>query len=492
MTHARSFPDLTLGVAAFSQSQMQVILDELELLRRQDQSCEYFFAAHPEEPFFVKNLENVQGDERDVILISVGYGRTAEGFVSMNFGPLNQDGGERRLNVLITRARRRCEVFTNLRADDLDLQRAKGRGVAALKRYLRYAELDILDLPSASALEAESRFEEQVADALRAHGHTVEHQVGTGGFLIDLAVVDPGKPGRYRLGIECDGASYHSARWARDRDRLRLEVLEALGWRIHRIWSTDWFYNAERETRRVLEAIEAATSTAPVSVATSLVNPRASERETAVLREEATVNDRQQAADAPVLPPYRKAELAIHLGGLEIFEIDAERVGAWVAEVVQVESPVHMSEVVTRISEAAGYTRAGRRIREAVERGMVRAARGGRIRFDSEQFLWAAEMSEPLPRDRSTLSAVGRRLELVSPREIGVQIVTQVKAAHGVSRSQLVASVCRQFGFARVTAGMQQKVDLCIDMLLQSRWLVTEGDHLVVREPTDPPPSPGC
>ncbi|GAG02209.1 unnamed protein product, partial [marine sediment metagenome] len=147
MDHAQNYPELTLGVAAFSMSQMEAVRDQLEILRRLDPSKEEFFHSHPEEPFFVKNLENVQGDERDVIYISVGYGRTSDGRISMNFGPINKDGGERRLNVLITRARKRCEVFTNLKADDIDLSRTKSRGVQVLKRFLNYADTGHLDIP---------------------------------------------------------------------------------------------------------------------------------------------------------------------------------------------------------------------------------------------------------------------------------------------------------------------------------------------------------
>ena len=262
MEHAKQRPDLTLGVAAFSLSQARRIEDEVELRRRADPSTETFFACHPEEPFFVKNLENVQGDERDAVLISVGYGRMEGGHMPMNFGPLNQEGGERRLNVLITRARRRLEVHANFVADDLDLDRTNARGVEALKTFLKYAETGLLDVPKASGQEADSPFEEAVADALRARGHTVAHQVGSAGFFIDLAVVDARQRGRYLLGIECDGATYHSARSARDRDRLRQQVLEGLGWTIHRIWSTDWFMHRKRELERVEEAIRRATSTA--------------------------------------------------------------------------------------------------------------------------------------------------------------------------------------------------------------------------------------
>ena len=266
MEHAHRYADLTLGVATFSAPQMVAIQDQLEILRREDPSYEQtFFNAHPEKPFFVKNLENVQGDERDVIFISVGYGRDANGHLTMNFGPLSQTGGERRLNVLITRARLRCEVFTNLTSDDIDLHRTDARGVEVLKRYLKYAETGELDISTPSNREADSPFEEEVAAALRGLGYQVEHQIGSAGYFIDLGVKDPERPGRYLLGIECDGATYHSAQSARDRDRLRQQVLEDRGWRIHRIWSTDWFRNPDRELTRVVEAIEAARVHVPPS-----------------------------------------------------------------------------------------------------------------------------------------------------------------------------------------------------------------------------------
>ena len=177
-------------------------------------------------PSSSRTWRNVQGDERDVILISVGYGKLSSGLLRMNFGPLNKDGGERRLNVLITRAKRRCVVYSNFVAADVDLRRSKARGIQALKTFLKYADTGVLDVPRASGREADSPFEEAVAAALRARGHDIEHQVGSAGFFIDLAVVDPDRPGRYMLGIECDGAMYHSARSARDRDRLRQQVLE--------------------------------------------------------------------------------------------------------------------------------------------------------------------------------------------------------------------------------------------------------------------------
>ena len=231
MDHARQFPDLTLGVAAFSSAQERAILDELEMLRRQDTSCESFFNTHPEEPFFVKNLENIQGDERAVIFISVGYGRDANGHVTMNFGPLNRDGGERRLNVIITRARLRCHVFTNLRAQDINLGNTPSRGVRAFKTFLAYAESGNLpaNMPVASEREVDSPFQKAVVSRLRALGYKAHEEVAAGGKFIDIGIVDPDRPGRYMLGIECDGARYHSSRSARDRDKIREQVLRGLG-----------------------------------------------------------------------------------------------------------------------------------------------------------------------------------------------------------------------------------------------------------------------
>ena len=261
MEHAKQHLQLSLGVVAFSQSQAKAIEDRVEAMRRQDPSAEEFFNAHPEEPFRVKNLENVQGDERDVIFISIGYGKDANGRLSQNFGPLNKVGGERRLNVLITRAKQRCCVFTNLHATDIADPTGAGEslGPQALKVFLLYAETG--EMPSTVDLtdrEVESPFQQAVALQLSARGFQLRQEVGVGGYFIDIAIVDPERPGRYAIGIECDGASYHSSKTARDRDRIREGHLRSLGWELHRIWSTDWWHNPERELERCVEAINRA------------------------------------------------------------------------------------------------------------------------------------------------------------------------------------------------------------------------------------------
>jgi very-short-patch-repair endonuclease len=258
LAHARRRPDLSLGVGCFSIAQRDAILAELERLWRTAPEARPFFCEDGAEPFFVKNLETIQGDERDVILISIGYGRDASGHLALAFGPLNGEGGERRLNVLITRARRRLEVFSAITAADIDLARAGKPGVAALKTFLQYAESGVLEVAASSGRGPGSLFEAEVARALEGRGHRVDLQVGVAGFFVDLAVRDPERPGRWLLGIECDGAAWHSALSARDRDRLRQQVLEDQGWIIHRIWSTDWYRRPEAELRRLDQAIASA------------------------------------------------------------------------------------------------------------------------------------------------------------------------------------------------------------------------------------------
>jgi len=255
-------PVRSYGIVTFSLAQQQLIEDLLDDERRKHPEIENHFGDEPpveSEPIFVKNLENVQGDERDVIFFSICYGPDETGKVSMNFGPLNRDGGERRLNVAITRAKHEILVFSGLRADQIDLARTRARGVNDLKQFLDYAERGHRALPTAATAAPDaapdSEFERMVADRLRAEGHEVHHQVGCSGYRVDLAIVDPKNPGRYLLGIECDGATYHRAATARDRDKLRQQILEDLGWTLHRIWSTDWWHNPADEMQKLITAI---------------------------------------------------------------------------------------------------------------------------------------------------------------------------------------------------------------------------------------------
>ncbi|KZX17544.1 RecBCD enzyme subunit RecD [Methanobrevibacter cuticularis] len=246
----------SLGVGTFSVAQMNAILEELEFERKQHPELEHLFSDKKDDRFFVKNLETIQGDERDVILISVGYGYDTEGKMSLNFGPLNQDGGERRLNVLITRAKEKCVVFANFKSYDMHLTANPPFGVKALKNFLEYSENISKGIIHNKNNKNNENFEDAIANFLEENGYTVDKQVGSPGFKIDLAIVDDQNPGKYILGIECDGEMYYSSKVARDRDRLRDQVLTGLGWNLYHLWSTDWYRNRELARTKLLNFIE--------------------------------------------------------------------------------------------------------------------------------------------------------------------------------------------------------------------------------------------
>ena len=245
----------SLGVGTFSVAQKNAILEALEVKRKERPEFEPLFSDNKEERFFVKNLETIQGDERDVILISVGYGYDQYGKMSLNFGPLNQDGGERRLNVLITRAREKCVVFSNFKAYDMNLTANPPYGVKSLKEFLEYAENLTLGTQGADEYSKEP-FEDAIASFLEENGYTVDRQIGCAGFRVDLAIVDDENPGKYILGITTDGKMYSSSKVARDRDRLREQVLTGLGWKLYHLWSTDWYRNRDLGRKKLLENVE--------------------------------------------------------------------------------------------------------------------------------------------------------------------------------------------------------------------------------------------
>lgn len=491
MAHARNTPELTLGVAAFSTAQMQAVQDWVERLRRLDPSCERFFRQHPDEPFFVKNLENVQGDERDVIFISIGYGRDANGYLTMNFGPLNNDGGERRLNVLITRARQRCELFTNLEADDIDLHKTNARGVAALKQYLTYAKTRKLNIPKPTEREADSPFEESVAASIRELGYDVVHQVGSAGFFIDLAIKDPNQPGRYLLGVECDGATYHSARSARDRDRLRQTVLEGLGWRIHRIWSTDWFQNPTHQIERLVTTLEDAKinqsaqshpqkkKTTPIQrEKTAPVTEKKGRMNFAVSPTTVTLEKHEETA--PTQVPYEVAKLSITTR-LPLSEISQKRLSEYIVHVVRTESPIHQDEVKRRILNASRETRLGSRAKKSLQDAIKKAVWQGKIKHKGD-FLWLRKMEGvSLVRDRSNLPKASQKVELVAPEEIRLAIKTAVNQAYGLRDEDVPRATLELLGLNRVTANRKKAVQQTKATMLEEGILYFQGEHLLCK-----------
>ena len=277
-------------------------------------------------------------------------------------------------------------MFTNLKGDDIDLSRTNARGVAALKRYLKYAETGRTDIAIPTGGEADSPFEEEVAAALRGLDYQVDHQIGSAGYFIDLGVKDPERPGRYLLGIECDGAIYHSAQSARDRDRLRQQVLEGLGWRIHRIWSTDWFRNPDRELRRAVEAIEAARVHAPPSESPPGNNSPDSDEGEKVPESETDIPEPSKEHSK-----YKLAEPIISTNGLDLHAVSPFVMANWIQGIVKIESPVHLDEVARRIAVAVEVAKIGSRIQSKVKTAARQAARSGSVQIREGFLYWTGQ-----------------------------------------------------------------------------------------------------
>ena len=479
MEHARRYPDKTLGVGTFSLAQRDAILNELELRRRGESELEYYFSASVREPFFVKNLENIQGDERDVIFISVGYGKDPSGYMAMSFGPLANDGGERRLNVLITRARERCEVFSSILADDIDLNRAKSRGVRALKTFLSYANSGILDVGELSGKDYDSEFERQVAKRLMQHGYKIDCQVGVAGFFIDLAVVDPECPGRYLLGIECDGATYHSSRSARDRDRLRQQVLEDRGWVIHRIWSTDWFRQPDEQLRKTLAAIEDAKAKwAKYCYSEDIVLQKEDPPAQSETIQRDDVDSRSvEHGQSMETQPYIEAMFSVPVIW-PIHEVAIHELSEIVAKVVEIEGPIHRDEVARRVAFLWGVKRTGRRIAEAVEQALGQAEHEGKVLRGGLFYSFSGQRAVVVRNRETVYSNTLRQPEMLPPVEIRSSLVAVVADHCGVSFDEAIVLSARLFGFHATGTQLRNVISQEINCLLDNAMIEHRNGRL--------------
>lgn len=471
LLHRREHPDLTLGVVAFSTAQEAAIVAELERRRATEPEVAALMTGEDRlDGFFVKNLENVQGDERDIILFSVGYGRDENGRFTEQLGPLGKQGGERRLNVAITRARRRVEVVSSIRAADFP-GTSQAPGVRHLQRYLDFADRGVSALALELAhggLDAESVFEEMVIEYIQSLGHTATPQVGVAGYRIDIGVRHPGRPGEFVLGIECDGAAYHSSRVARDRDRLRQQVLEGLGWRIHRIWGPSWFRDRRSQETALRTAIDdalAGRSPEPRRAPTAAVGP--------------TVEFEAVDLDAP--PTWTQTYRAS--GWLpsgddvgEVHLVPVTRLGAGVAQIVRDEGPVHEDVVRRRLADAYGVRRIGERLKSAFDDAIAYTIRRGEIERCDRHFLKvpAAEVAVrvPDPDDEATRRPVGQ----IAPTERQRAIEQMVLDSHRIEQNELKVAFGRLFGWRRVGADIDAAFGRDLDSLRSSgRVRVEDG-----------------
>ena len=513
----RAGTDDTIGVVTFSMAQRELVEDLLDVERRRSPELERYFSDDVEEPVFVKNLENVQGDERDVILFTIGYGPDASGKVSMHFGPLNLSGGERRLNVAVTRARRQIVVHSTLRADQIDLRRTQAEGVKGLKNFLEYAERGSAALAAwaeeVGAGEAESPFEAEVAAALRTRGHDVAFQVGCSGYRIDLAIRDPEAPGRFVLGVECDGANYHSAKTARDRDRIRESVLRGLGWQICRIWSTDWWRHPAREIERVEAALERAKSIHREARAREETSSSAGgeniepERFAAAegpdsademgglgsVDSSSVESDRTEASTLPdevrepdAAPGRRSSYDAVRsskLGSSEQFFTPSSdsALADLASRVLEVEAPIVERLLQRRLVDAFDQ-RLTKKARDRIADVLAQLPDSIRPRLRDGAF-WRPEQDPDqfkgyrVPEDGAEDPREADEIPLVEAANAAVDLV---QASIALPRDELIREMARQFGFARLGSRVELAMTSGVDMAVADGALEMKPDGSVV------------
>jgi len=404
----------SIGIITLNAEQQKLVDDLLDQAQRDTPQIEPFFEPGLAEPVVVKNLETMQGDERDLIILGIGFGPTEPNAttMSMNFGPLNREGGWRRLNVALTRARREMMVFTSFESAMIDLNRTSAQAVHDLRHFIEFAQRGPTAITSAvhgSVGDYESPFEQFVAEGLRLKGWETHAQIGVSHFRIDLGVVHPDRPGDYLVGVECDGATYHSTATARDRDKIRSEILVGLGWTLLRVWSTEWWVNREGALERLHEAIgtelekqrlqaaEAehvrALEVEDTAHAVHLQNgDAAADDNEATLADKAlsvdepeVLNDRsleeaepmslfargpEATVGTPVKQIYRKVDLMSTGLSLDPDKFHDESydptLEQCIHQVLIQEAPILDKALVDRIARAHGFKKSGRRIRERI------------------------------------------------------------------------------------------------------------------------------
>lgn len=464
--HYDTRPGMSLGIVAFSQAQAEAIqfaLEEVTLLRP---DLEGKFGGSRLDGLFIKNLESVQGDERDVMIFSIGYGPDADGKLTMNFGPINRDGGWRRLNVAITRARYRNEVIASFSGSQMSASNV--RSVNEFRRYLDFAAhgMSALSLDDELSLgDAESPFEESVLTWLRSEGYQVTPQVGSSGYRIDMAVHHPQHPARFVLGIECDGVAYHSSQTARDRDRLREQVLTGLGWNLHRIWGTAWYRHRESEQRRLKDAIESAIAAPPQGLLPRNTNAPARHNGGVILEEV------ELGEIAPWAAPYRKASPPRPPRHVSPSEYESVPHHVTIIEkVVAKEGPIHIEILDQRIREAWQVGRIGSSIRAQISRAIDRA----NVQVDGD-FLLPPTMDGSYP-TRTHDADTKRDIVHIYMGELEETTYRVIRDAVSIELDRLIVSVARHLGFARVGDDVRAAIVQAVRNLETSGWISDDDD----------------
>jgi very-short-patch-repair endonuclease len=475
-------------VIALSSAQKDAIEEEITKLRNERPDLDELLKRSGKEPFDVKPLENVQGDERDTIIISIGYGKDSSGVLSLNFGPINSAGGQRRLNVAVSRARWQTILVSSILAHDIDESRVTTSGPKILKRYLHFAKEGRLPFESmGSGGESESPFELAVYDALRDKGLEVDRQVGVSSYRIDMAVHDRSQPGRYVLGIECDGATYHSAIVARDRDRLRQQILENLGWKIHRVWSTDWIRNRKQSLQRILDQVERLQQA----------------------RDE-DFNDPPKGSTAPPTPTRNESRWDDEVGPVLALESDADPYASLVEEysetppagrrrpedfyyyanthantivrddvlrVVTHEGPIHEDMIIQRVARMYKLQRTGSTIDLTIRNSVSSLTRSGKM-FRRGKFLWPSESVTVRVR-RNTNGNGPRPIQYIAPEEVEEAGLIVLRMTRGASKDELLPEIARVLGYARTGDKVERAALEATKRLIKSGRVIERSGFLM-------------
>ncbi len=475
----------SIGIVTFNQAQQTLIQDLFDTKRREYPEIERHFTDQTEEPVFVKNLENVQGDERDTIIFSVGYGPDATGRTSMNFGPLNKEGGERRLNVAVTRARRRLMVMSSMTSDMIDLRRTRVTGVAHFKQFLDYAQRgpEALETFAGHSTKAntDARFEHALRDRLIERGYEVDERVGCAGYRIDLAIRDAKNPGRYLLGIECDGKQYQSANTARDRDRTRPSVLKGLGWNLHRVWSTQWHVSPDKCLAQIDAAVVAARDAQCAPKAEEPIVPPEP------LIAYAAVSAPKQARTESV---YRAATPGRYrVGQRDIYAPESdELLTRWLGMIVETEAPIVQELALRRLAAFCELSSVRERFRGRFSDVLGHMLARGYVRL-SGQTLWnpgdepsgMTEVRTPGDEPESKRDA-----DQIPPEEYVAAVVAVVREQFGLPRADLQKEAAAKLGFMRMTVALAPMLDAAIESALAEALIVEREGTLSLSQSEGP------
>lgn len=470
--HIRKYPNRSLGVVTFSEAQQQAIDSAIRQLRLQNSQYEKFFLEDKDQEFFIKNLENVQGDERDTIIFSIGYAKDQNGVMYMNFGPLSHNGGYRRLNVAITRAKYNVKLVGSIHPTDIKIENINSDGVKMLRQYIEFAinGASVLqnELHFTNTVNVDSPFEEAVHDFLIKNGYRVTTQVGCSGYRIDMAVKHPTLSGIFVLGIECDGATYHSARTARERDRIRQTVLEDIGWTIYRIWSTDWIKDTKTEGDKLLEAVKMAISTYKMDSFdnSSIIHEETAKKDSLLIKETYVTVEKKKEKD-------KKDNNTYNFNYYEETDInkiirasnDNQYLTNVINYVVEQEGPIHYELLCKRVAPLFGNQKATVKVRNAVEYVLDKNLENKVIK--KEDFCWHKNVKE-IKVKIPCKDGDGRGINYISMEELAEAMFVIAGKSFGISKRNLYVVTARTFGFNRTGGNITQALEKSYLYLLEN------------------------